>query len=122
VPGFSTTSARGAHGERVAASFLRKRGYRVLYRNYLTEHGEIDLICRHRNVLVFVEVRSRESLEFGRPSETIGSAKQESLRYAAGRYLALLGRNDLYYRFDAVEVMLTEGRVPECTLIENLFS
>jgi len=113
---------RGAHGERVAASFLRRHGYRVLYRNYLTERGEIDLICRHRDVLVFVEVRSRESTDFGRPVETIGADKQEALRYAAGRYLALLGRTDIHYRFDAVEVMLAEGLVPECTLIANLFA
>ena len=94
----------------------------MLYRNYLTERGEIDLVCRDGNVLVFVEVRSRENTDFGRPEETIGPAKQESLRYAAGRYLALLGRDDLHYRFDAVEVILAQGRVPECTLIQNLFS
>lgn len=122
APGFSTPSARGAHGERVAASFLRTRGYRVLYRNYRTDRGEIDLICRHGGVLAFVEVRSRDRLDFGRPAETIGTAKQEALRYAAARYLALIRRDDIHYRFDAVEVMLIEGRVPECTLIPDLFS
>jgi putative endonuclease len=94
----------------------------VLHRNFRTERGEIDLICRHGTMLVFVEVRSRKSTDFGRPVETIGADKQEALRYAAGRYLALLARDDLHYRFDAVEVMLGEGRVPECVLIPNLFS
>ena len=94
----------------------------MLYRNYRTERGEIDLICRHGEMLVFVEVRSRESTDFGQPAETIGAAKEEALRYAAGRYLALLARDDIRYRFDAVEVILAEGRVPECTLIPNLFS
>jgi putative endonuclease len=94
----------------------------VLYRNYRTPRGEIDLICRDGDMLVFVEVRSRENLDFGRPAESIGPGKEDSLRYAAERYLALLGRDDLLYRFDAVEVLLAEGRVPECALIRNLFS
>jgi putative endonuclease len=122
APAFSTTVARGAHGERVAAAFLRSRGYRVLYRNYRTERGEIDLICRHGRMLVFVEVRTRENIDFGRPAETIDTRKQEALRYAAERYLSQLDRDRIYHRFDAVEVLLVEGKVPECTLIENLFS
>jgi putative endonuclease len=122
APSLPTTAARGAYGERVAAAFLRPQGYKLLYRNYRTERGEIDLICRHDNVLVFVEVRTRSREDFGRPVETIGTAKQEALRYAAQRYLALLGQADIYHRFDAVEVMLVSGQVPACTLIPNLFA
>jgi putative endonuclease len=123
----ATTAERGAYGERVAADFLRRHGYRRhgyrrLYRNYRTERGELDLICRHGKILVFVEVRTRGTVDFGRPAETIDPAKQEALRLAAGAYLKLLGREDIYYRFDAVEVLLAEGCVPECTLIRNLFS
>jgi putative endonuclease len=122
APDLPTTAARGAYGERVAAAFLRPQGYRLLYRNYRTERGEIDLICRHGNILVFVEVRTRGSDDFGRPVETIDTAKQDALRYAAQRYLALLGRGDIHHRFDAVEVMLASGQVPNCTLIPNLFA
>jgi putative endonuclease len=117
-----TTAARGAYGERVAAAFLRPQGYRLLCRNYRTERGEIDLICRHGDILVFVEVRTRARIDFGRPVETIDTAKQDALRYAAQRYLALLGRADIHYRFDAVEVILVGGAVPACTLIPDLFS
>jgi putative endonuclease len=122
APSFSTTAARGAHGERVAALFLRQHGYRVLLRNFRAPHGEIDLICRHGQVLVFVEVRTRDRIDFGRPAESIGPAKQEALRHAADRYLQALKRHDVQYRFDAVEVLLVDGQVPACTLIENLFS
>jgi putative endonuclease len=122
APSLPTTAARGAYGERVAAAYLRPRGYRLLYRNYRTERGEIDLICRHGAILVFVEVRTRDSTDFGRPAETIDTAKQDALRYAAQRYRALLGRDDIHYRFDAVEVMLVGGEVPACTLIPNLFA
>jgi len=122
APKLTTTAEIGAYGERVAAAFLRRRGYRVLYRNYRTAKGEIDLICRNRELLVFVEVRTRASDEFGRPAETIDAAKQEALRFAASRYLELLGRENIHYRFDAVEVMLNPGRVPVCTLQPDLFA
>jgi putative endonuclease len=118
----STSAARGIYGERVAAAYLRRQGYRRLYRNYRTDRGEIDLICRLGKILVFVEVRTRNTTDFGLPSETIGADKQDALRYAAARYLKLLKRDDVYYRFDAVEVILVEGEVPVCTLIPNLFA
>jgi putative endonuclease len=73
-------------------------------------------------MLVFVEVRTRGSDDFGSPAESIGPAKQEALRYAADRYLAQLDHRDIYHRFDAVEVRLTEGEMPACALIEDLFS
>jgi putative endonuclease len=122
APKLITTGEIGNYGERVAAAFLRRNGYRVLYRSYLTTRGEIDLICRDDDVLVFVEVRARANITFGRPVETIGADKQESLRYAARRYLELLDCPDVYYRFDAVEIILNTGQIPECTLYRDLFS
>ncbi len=106
----------------MAAAFLSRKGYRVLYRNYRTTRGEIDLICRCKDVLVFVEVRARASDAHGRPVETIGADKRESLRYAARRYLELLNREDIHYRFDAVDIILNAGQVPVCTLYRDLFS
>ncbi len=117
-----TTAAIGNYGERVAAVFLRRHGYKILTRNFKTPDGELDLICRHGEVLVFVEVRTRGSYLFGRPAESIDTRKQGALRRAAETYLALLDRDTITYRFDAVEVMLKPGQVPACTLIENLFS
>jgi putative endonuclease len=123
APSFPTPTMIGSYGERVAAAFLRRQGYRVLYRNFLVPGGEIDLVCRCRDVLVFVEVRSRASVDFGRPVETIGSEKQESLRHAARRYLEMLeDREKLFYRFDAVEVMLVTGQAPVCALQRDIFS
>jgi len=118
----ATTADIGAYGERVAAAFLRRHGYRVLTRNYRTTRGEIDIVCRCENVLVFVEVRTRASDDFGRPGETIGAAKQDALRHAAGRYLDLLDNRDILHRFDAVEVMLKTGDIPVCALLVDLFA
>jgi putative endonuclease len=122
APALATTAETGRYGERVAAAFLRGRGYRVLYRNYQITRGEIDLICRCRDVLVFVEVRTRAGEDFGRPAETINTDKREALRRAARRYLGMLGRDDIHYRFDAVEVLLTTGEVPVCTLLTDFFA
>jgi len=114
--------AIGSYGERVAAAYLRRLGYRILIRNFLTVGGELDLVCRHGDMLVFVEVRTRGGEEFGRPAESIGAKKEESLRHAARRYLEQLDRDDILHRFDAVEVTLRAGERPVCHLIENLFS
>ena len=122
APSFQTPSQTGSYGERVAASFLRSRGYRILYRNFLTRDGEIDLVCRDGDVLAFVEVRSRASIDFGRPAETVTPAKENALRQAAARYLQLLNRTDVFYRFDVVEVMLVTGEVPKCELHQDWFS
>ena len=112
----------GSYGERVAASFVRRHGYRVLTRNFKTARGEIDLVCRDGEVLVFVEVRTRAGEQFGRPAESIDARKEEALRSAAQDYLRLLDGDDITYRFDAVEVRMKTGEVPVCTLLPNIFS
>jgi putative endonuclease len=112
----------GNYGERVAAAFLRRHGYRVLTRNYKTTRGEIDLVCRHGDILVFVEVKTRANVDWTQPSDSIDARKEEALRSVAGHYLELLDRDDISYRFDAVEVRLKPGEIPACTLIPNFFA
>jgi putative endonuclease len=106
----------------VAGVFLRRQGYRVLTRNYKTTGGEIDLVCRHGEILVFVEVKTRAEIGFVRPSEAIDARKEEALRHAARRYLEMLDREDVTYRFDAVEVHLKAGAIPVCTLVPAYFA
>jgi putative endonuclease len=122
MPSLSTAVAIGNYGERVAAAFVRRQGYRILTRNYKTERGEIDLICRHGEILVFVEVRTRAGEEFGRPAESIDARKEEALWAAAQSYLRLLGRDDIIHRFDAVEVRMRAGEIPVCTLLPDIFA
>ncbi len=117
-----TASEIGNYGERVAAAFVRRHGYKVLTRNYKTTRGEIDLVCRHGDVLVFVEVKTRAEVEWVRPSEAIGAAKEAALQHAARRYLELLDREGITFRFDAVEVHLKPGDIPSCTLLPNYFA
>ena len=117
-----TTKETGDYGERVAAAFVRRHGYRVLTRNYKTTRGEIDLVCRHGEILVFVEVKTGTFDDVVPATESIDARKEEALRNAARSYLDLLDRDDISYRFDAVEVRLKTGKIPVCTLLPNFFS
>jgi len=92
---------RGAAAEALAARFLMARGLSIVGRNYRCRGGEIDLIARDREVLVFVEVRLRRNRAFGTAAESITAAKRRRLRLAARHYLARLGREPPC-RFDAV--------------------
>ena len=110
----------GIRGEKLAKDFLKKRGYRILETNYRCPEGEIDIIARHKDSLVFIEVRTKKSLEFGSPEESITPAKRERLRTIASRYQQT--HNDLppLWRIDVVAVELNQkGKPLRIELIEN---
>ncbi|HUI06734.1 MAG TPA: YraN family protein [Verrucomicrobiae bacterium] len=113
----------GERGEDFAARFLRRRGYKVLVRRFKSRGGEIDIVCRDRDWLVFVEVKTRETEEFGAPSESVQREKQRHLSKAALDYLRLLDNPRIHWRFDVVEVLLRqEARQPDdLRLIRNAF-
>ena len=69
----------GARGEELAVRYLKNRGYRILERNYRIKLGEIDIIARDRNTLVFVEVKARSSNRFGHPKSAITPQKQRKI-------------------------------------------
>ena len=101
---------RGAAAEGLAARFLAARGLTIVQRNYRCRGGEIDLIARDGETLVFVEVRLRRNRAFGTAAESITAAKRRRLRLAARHYLARLGREPPC-RFDAVllDALATEN-------------
>jgi len=92
---------RGAQAEALAAGFLAGRGLRILARNYRCRAGEIDLIARDRDTIVFVEVRLRSSNAFGGAAASITATKRLRLQRAATHYLARLGKEPAC-RFDAI--------------------
>ena len=113
----------GAYGERRAARHLRRNGYKVLYRNFRAPRGgEVDIVCRDKscNTLVFVEVKTRRSLDFGSPAEAVNQEKQKLITRGAMAWLKLLGMPDVLFRFDIVEVMVTEGGT-RCEIIRDAF-
>ncbi len=85
--GEQSSTARGREAEQRACIFLQERGLRLIERNYRTPLGEIDLIMADKDILVFIEVRSRASCRFGDPLETVNRHKQNRLVKTAARYL-----------------------------------
>lgn len=76
----------GIRGEKLAKGFLKKQGYRILETNYRCPEGEIDIVAKDKDSLVFIEVRTKTSLEFGSPEESITLTKKGRLRATAARY------------------------------------
>ena len=94
----------GNRGEDLAASYLERQGYTILFRNWRFHHKEVDLVVERDGVVAFVEVRSRGAGSWGHPLETIGWRKRRELAVAARGWIARHGRPGWSYRFDAVVV------------------
>ena len=93
----------------------------MLYRNFRAPHGgEVDLVCRDGDTLVFVEVKTRRTSEFGEPAEAVTPSKQELIARGALAWLKLLGNPDVLFRFDIVEVRI-QGRLSDLSVIRNAF-
>lgn len=94
----------GARGESVAARYLRRRGYAIVRRNYRGAHGEIDLVALDRDVLVFIEVKTRAQERFGEPLEAVDALKQRRIAGAAEDFVREHSLYDRAIRFDIVGV------------------
>lgn len=107
---------RGEQAEALAAAFIEGRGLRILARNYRCRHGELDLVARDGDMLVFIEVRRRTDQRFGGAAASIDAAKREKLLKAARHYLAVLPVAPAC-RFDAV---LLDGEPPRIEWLRNV--
>jgi putative endonuclease len=113
---------RGARGEKLASHFLRSHGYKILYRNFRDRTGgEIDIVCRDGDTLVFVEVKTRGSEDFGRPVEAVDRQKQLRISKGGLAWLRMLDNPDIVFRFDVVEVLLPSEGDPQVEVIQNAF-
>jgi len=110
----------GREGEDIAARHLRQCGYKILRKNFRAARGgEVDLVCRHGKELVFVEVKTRSSEEFGRPFDAVNQKKRRLIIRGAMKWLRLLDMPDITFRFDVVEVLTAPPG--EVRVIENAF-
>jgi len=100
----------GRTGEDLAAKFLERKGYRILVRNYRKGCGEIDLIARDGECLVFVEVKTARSEEFGHPVQKVDARKQAQLGRVATAYFQEYGLENQESRFDVVTVVFRGGK------------
>jgi putative endonuclease len=111
-----TSKTSGAWGEDLALRYLLRRGYKLVERNYRKRRGEIDLIVRKEETLVFVEVKLRRSTGFGEPLEAVTARKQATIRSLAEQYLADNQPDFDTLRFDVVGILAT----PSGTRIDHI--
>jgi putative endonuclease len=112
---------RGLLGESAAKKFLKQQGLKFLTANFRSARGEIDLIFRDGDGLVFVEVKTRSSEEWSRPAAAVNAERRRRLSQCALDYLRLLKNPEVKIRFDIVEVLLAEDKVREIRHLPNTF-
>jgi putative endonuclease len=110
----------GILGEKLARDFLARNGYHIIENNYRCPEGEVDIIASYQDFLVFVEVRTKRSRQFGSPEESITPAKMKHLRAVAAQYCQTHDNLPPSWRIDVVAIELGQrGQVPRIEIIEN---
>ncbi len=109
----------GEKGEGVAVKFLKKKGYKIIIQNFKTRIGEIDIIARDGKTLAFIEVKTRESIEYGQPFEAVNKFKRRKIVNVATLYLKRL-KDIPQCRFDVVSIYYENG-MAEVELITDAF-
>ncbi len=112
----------GRWGEDLAAAYLTRKGYTILERNLRTPYGEIDLLARSGDLILFVEVKTRTSLTFGQPEEAITARKKAHMQAAAEAYIQ--SHPDLVgdWRVDVISIYRKPNADPEILHFENALS
>lgn len=111
---------KGYFAETIAAEFLKKNGYEIIQQNYYYRRGEIDIVAKEGDTLVFVEVKSRKNTGFGLPEESVTPKKQELIRRTAEGYVLEYQIQNTDCRFDVVSVVM-HSQTPECVLLKDCF-
>jgi putative endonuclease len=111
----------GRRGEQLAVEHLVQKGYHILTRNFHTRRGEIDIVARQDDQIIFVEVKTAQGRSYGSPRSWVDPRKQARVIYAAIVYMALKGIQDADCRFDVIAIELDQPK-PRLTHIINAFT
>lgn len=101
----------GKYGEDRASEFLERLGYQLIDRNWRCEVGEIDIVAKDSDCLVFAEVKTRTRVGFGHPFEAITSAKMKKMRQLVGEWCRAHQISSVQVRLDAISVLISQGRI-----------
>jgi putative endonuclease len=110
----------GKKSESLAVRYLKKNGYKILEQNYRNKLGEIDIIAKEKNTLVFIEVKARKTHVFGNPKWSVTPKKQRKISMVALYYLKALKQTHVKARFDVVALSSEKDR-PRIEIIKNAF-
>lgn len=100
----------GKQGEALACKYLECKHYRILEKNYRKSFGEIDLIAKYKDILVFVEVKTRNNMNYGLPCEAITPSKIRAIERVANFYVTQKNMENCDCRIDAVEILMVQGK------------
>ena len=110
-------------GENLAKKFLKKNGYKILKRNYVSKNGEIDIVAYDRGTIAFVEVKTRQSESFGPPELAITNKKRSKIIRTALNYIITNKIEEMDYRFDVVSILFKkDSNNPNIELLKNAFT
>ena len=113
--------ALGAWGEEQAVDYLRRKGMKILARNFRAPVGEIDIIAQSCKTLIFIEVKTRRGTAFGTPQEAVGPRKQQQIIRTAQWYLGQQRSGQLQPRFDVVAILCKSDETVEITHLTDAF-
>ena len=117
-----TNKIIGKYGEDIACDFLTKNGYEIIERNFrFSKMAEIDIIATKKNILHFIEVKTRTQKFFGTPFEAINQTKLKQIYSCAMYYLQNSKKKYKNYQIDAVGIVLNQNEIAEIKFIENIF-
>ncbi|MBQ2938571.1 MAG: YraN family protein [Clostridia bacterium] len=100
----------GKIGEQIAVEYLEKNGYKILERNFYCKQGEIDIIAKQKQEIIFIEVKTRSNINFGKPSEAVNYKKQKHIYRTAQYYLYKINSLEMLSRFDVIEILIKDGK------------
>jgi putative endonuclease len=110
----------GDIGEELAVKFLEEKGYIILDRNYRSRFGEIDIIAKYKDYYIFIEVKTRRFISYGRPAEAINSVKINRIMKTVNFYLSHKKIHDCNMRIDAIEIFIKNSKDIQINHIENI--
>lgn len=116
-----TPHALGKAGEKVALRYLKDNKYKIVAANFRLFRGEIDIVAYDKRTLVFIEVKTRKSTDFGLPEESVTGAKQEQIKKIAQGFLTKNNLHETECRFDVVSITLDESKGYSIRHIKNAF-
>lgn len=111
----------GKFGEDLACKLVRDKGFEIIERNYCYKKGEIDIIAKDKEYLVFIEVKTRRNLEYGDPEYGVTKNKMKQIQKIAAAYLYEKEINDVDIRFDVIAILAEGNNNPVINHIENAF-
>lgn len=114
--------AVGDLGERIACSWLRAHGIKVLARNFkAAKGGEVDIVACDGKLLLFIEVKTRRADAKIRPLDAVDAKKRELIERGANAWLKKIGSRELPWRFDVMEILVENGEIPKVNHVRDAF-